>query len=191
MTPVPSWYPFDPEEAKPAPEPLLLVQAFLNTRDFEADRDLLEDREEARRWLTAAGLLAKGAGLTAPELESARAVRDGIRSLVEGGGRVRPLRELAEAHRVRLLVPKNGELALEPARREDLGDGLFGLLLVIRQAQQDGIWSRLHACANPECRWVFYDSSRNQQGNWCDMAVCGNRLKNRRLRARQAESTVA
>jgi predicted RNA-binding Zn ribbon-like protein len=191
MTPVPSWYPFDPEEAKPAPEPLLLVQAFLNTRDFEADRDLLEDREEARRWLTAAGLLAKGAGLTAPELESARAVRDGIRSLVEGGGGLKPLRELAEAHRVRLLVRKNGELTLEPAGPENLGDGLFGLLLVIRQAQQDGTWSRLHACANPECRWVFYDSSRNQQGNWCDMAVCGNRLKNRRLRARQAGSTVA
>jgi predicted RNA-binding Zn ribbon-like protein len=191
MTPVPSWYPFDPDEAKPAPEPLLLVQAFLNTRDFEEDRDLLEDRSQARSWLTAAGLLPRGGGLSVPELESARAVRDGIRSLVEGGGRLKPLRELADAHRVRLVVRRDGELTLEPARREDLGAGLFELLLVIRQAQEDGTWSRLHACANPECRWVFYDSSRNQQGNWCDMAVCGNRLKNRRLRARQAGSTAA
>ncbi|MBV9917386.1 MAG: CGNR zinc finger domain-containing protein [Solirubrobacterales bacterium] len=27
--------------------------------------------------------------------------------------------------------------------------------------------------------------SRNQQGHWCDMAVCGNRIKNRKLRARR------
>jgi predicted RNA-binding Zn ribbon-like protein len=49
----------------------------------------------------------------------------------------------------------------------------------------------MRVCANPDCRWVFYDRSRNQQGHWCDMAVCGNRLKNRRLRARQAGSAAA
>jgi predicted RNA-binding Zn ribbon-like protein len=43
----------------------------------------------------------------------------------------------------------------------------------------------LKVCANSECQWAFYDRSRNQQGNWCDMAVCGNRLKNRQLRARR------
>jgi predicted RNA-binding Zn ribbon-like protein len=74
---------------------------------------------------------------------------------------------------------------IENARDEDVEDRLFGLLLVIRQAQQDGTWRRLKVCANPDCRWVFYDRSRNQQGNWCDMAVCGNRIKNRQLRARQ------
>jgi len=63
--------------------------------------------------------------------------------------------------------------------------GLFDLLLIIRRAQQDGSWSRLKVCANPDCRWAFYDRSRNQQGNWCNMALCGNRLKNRQLRARR------
>lgn len=185
MDPVPSWYPFDPDETKPAPMPLLRVQAFVNTRYFEDGRDLLADERDARTWLTVAGVLPKGAGLSAAELESARAVRDGIRSLVEGGDRVDPLRELAGAHAARLTVGARGSFGLEPARREDLADGLFELLLIIRGAQEDGTWTRLRACANPECRWVFYDRSRNQQGHWCDMAVCGNRLKNRRLRQRQ------
>jgi predicted RNA-binding Zn ribbon-like protein len=188
---VPPWYPFDPDEIKPAPMPLLRVQAFLNTRQFDDGRDLLGDEEVGRDWLTSAGVLPKGAGLSAPELESARAVRDAMRSLVEGEGRLAPLRKLADAHQARVAVQKDGALRLESSRRESLGDGLFELLLIVRSAQEDGTWSRLRACANPECRWVFYDASRNQRGHWCDMAVCGNRLKNRRLRARQARPSGA
>jgi predicted RNA-binding Zn ribbon-like protein len=189
VDPLPSWYPFDPSEDKPAPMPLLRVQAFLNTRDFDDDRDLLADPEEARIWLTSAGLLPEGAALSAGELQLAREVRDGLRSLVEGGGRLETLRELAEVRRPRLTVDEGGKLMLAPPRGKDLGVGLFELMLIVRAAQEDGTWSRLRACANPECRWVFYDRSRNQQGSWCEMAVCGNRLKNRRLRARQAGST--
>jgi predicted RNA-binding Zn ribbon-like protein len=191
MDKVPAWYPFDPDEIKPAPMPLLRVQAFLNTRYFEDGRDLLADEPDARAWLTAAGVLAKGARLSAAELESARAVRDAMRSLVEGEERLVALRELADTHDARVHVQKDGALTLEPSRLQELGDGLFELLLIIRGAQEDGTWKRLRVCANPECRWVFYDRSRNQQGHWCDMAVCGNRLKNRRLRARQAGSTAA
>ena len=33
---LPAWVP--PDELKPAPEPLLLVQAFVNTRDLRARR---------------------------------------------------------------------------------------------------------------------------------------------------------
>jgi predicted RNA-binding Zn ribbon-like protein len=187
---VPAWYPFDPDEIKPAPMPLLRVQAFLNTRYFEDGRDLLSDQEDARVWLTSAGVLPEGAALAAAELQSARAVRDAMRSLLEGEGQLAALRELADAHDARLRVQKDGALTLEPSRRAELGDGLFELLLIIRGAQEDGTWKRMRACANPDCRWAFYDRSRNQQGHWCDMAVCGNRLKNRRLRARQASSTA-
>jgi predicted RNA-binding Zn ribbon-like protein len=69
-----------------------------------------------------------------------------------------------------------------------LADGLVALLLVVRDAQVDGTWSRLRLCANEECRWAFYDRSRNGAGLWCRMEVCGNRLKNRRLRARRSGS---
>jgi predicted RNA-binding Zn ribbon-like protein len=66
------------------------------------------------------------------------------------------------------------------------------LLLIIRDAQRDGSWARLKACGNDECRWVFYDRSRNHGGTWCEMAACGNKLKNRDFRARRrADDTRA
>jgi predicted RNA-binding Zn ribbon-like protein len=37
---------------------------------------------------------------------------------------------------------------------------------------------RLRICQN--CRWLFFDRSRNSSRLWCDMAVCGNRNKARR-----------
>ncbi len=172
--------------------PLMLVQAFVNTRDLEEESDLLNDIDAASAWLLDAGLLSPDATLSAADLEQAQTVRESIRRLLEpgdgdlsSGAVLGPMRELADTHPLRLWVGDHGMLALENPRHSNLGDGLFDLLLIIRQAQQDGSWSRLKICANPDCRWAFYDRSRNQQGNWCNMALCGNRLKNRHLRARR------
>ncbi len=54
---------------------------------------------------------------------------------------------------------------------------------------QDG-GKRLRACANPECRWLFVDASRNGSRRWCDMAACGNRAKAHRhyLRTKAAKA---
>ena len=72
-----------------------------------------------------------------------------------------------------------------------LADGLARLLLTIRDAQADGSWDRMKLCGNPDCLWAFYDRSHSRQGAWCDMASCGNRLKNRSLRARRAQVGAA
>jgi predicted RNA-binding Zn ribbon-like protein len=45
----------------------------------------------------------------------------------------------------------------------------------------DGM-ERVRACANAECRWLFLDTSKNHSRRWCDMAVCGNRMKARRFK---------
>jgi predicted RNA-binding Zn ribbon-like protein len=44
---------------------------------------------------------------------------------------------------------------------------------------------RVRACGNPECRWLFLDTSRNHTRRWCDMKVCGNRMKARRFKAQR------
>lgn len=186
MSELPPWYPGS--EAKPAPMPLLRVQAFVNTRDVETGADLLADPKTARGWLTDAGLLGAGAPLSDSDLELARQVREAIRSLLAGteaGHAVEPLRRVAENHPARLTVGEDGVVGVATADASALGDGLCDLLLIVHGAQEDGSWSRLKVCANPDCQWAFYDRSRNQQGNWCSMASCGNRLKNRELRARR------
>jgi predicted RNA-binding Zn ribbon-like protein len=188
MSELPSWYPGT--EAKPAPMPLLRVQGFVNTRDLEDATDLLDVPETAHDWLIEAGLFDGASELSMADLECARTVREAIRALIEvdrpaGDAALEPLRQLAASHRARLVVAEDGAISLENSRRGGLDDELFELLLIIHRAQQDGTWSRLKICANDECQWAFFDRSRNQQGNWCNMAVCGNRLKNRDLRARR------
>jgi predicted RNA-binding Zn ribbon-like protein len=42
---------------------------------------------------------------------------------------------------------------------------------------------RVRACDNPECRWLFLDTSKNHTRRWCDMKLCGNRMKARRFKA--------
>lgn len=35
------------------------------------------------------------------------------------------------------------------------------------------------SCADPQCRWLFLDETRNQSRLWCSMEDCGNRAKAR------------
>jgi CGNR zinc finger len=69
-----------------------------------------------------------------------------------------------------------------------LADGILRLLLIIRDSQADGTWSRMKLCTNAECQWAFFDRSHSRRGAWCDMATCGNKIKNRNLRARRAQA---
>jgi predicted RNA-binding Zn ribbon-like protein len=45
--------------------------------------------------------------------------------------------------------------------------------------------TRVRACAADNCRWLFLDTSRNHTRRWCQMQVCGNRMKARRFQARR------
>jgi len=44
--------------------------------------------------------------------------------------------------------------------------------------------AHVSACAAETCGWLFLDTSRNHSRRWCDMKVCGNRMKARRFHAR-------
>jgi predicted RNA-binding Zn ribbon-like protein len=152
----------------------------------------LSNFDDARPWLVANGLLAKDDAPTTDELRILREVREGLRGLVihnTGGpvpdpASVAPLRDIAAEVAVRATVAADGTVTLIPAG-DSVRARLLGLLLVVQDAQRDGTWAHLKACANDDCLWAFYDRSRNHGGTWCDMATCGNKLKNRDFRARQ------
>ncbi len=195
-------------EHKLAPPPLLLVQAFVNTVDLELGTDILVRADDARDWLASAGLASAGlasTGLASTEPEDtelaaglrlAREVRESIRAMIaRNTGRepltvdeLRPLRQVALDAPARLEPAASGEIRLEVASSgHRIAAGLAGLLVTIRDAQADGSWDRLKVCGNADCQWAFYDRSHSLRGAWCDMASCGNRLKNRNLRARRAQ----
>ena len=41
----------------------------------------------------------------------------------------------------------------------------------------------LRQCGSEECRWLFLDTSKNHTRRWCNMKICGNRMKARRFKA--------
>lgn len=45
--------------------------------------------------------------------------------------------------------------------------------------------SRIKLCDNPDCGWVFYDTSKNKSRRWCSDKTCGNVMKVRKFRERQ------
>ena len=86
-----------------------------------------------------------------------------------------------------LAFDDHGDARIEP--KASGVDGALGrLLVVIADAQRDGTWSRLKACAAEDCQYAFYDRSRNRSAVWCDMKVCGNRQKVRSFRSRHTHA---
>lgn len=39
--------------------------------------------------------------------------------------------------------------------------------------------TRVRQCGSETCRWLFLDTSKNHSRRWCDMKLCGNRIKAR------------
>ena len=179
------------DEPKPAPGRLMLVQALVNTVELPDGSDRLADKADARPWLVDAHLLAPRADLTDADLELVRAVREALRAmLVHNAGGPPPnktalatLRSVASRGSAHASLDDDGAVRLA-ADGDSVRDRLMELMLIIRDAQREGTWARLKACANDECQWAFYDRSRNHGGTWCEMAACGNKLKNRAFRAR-------
>jgi predicted RNA-binding Zn ribbon-like protein len=180
----------EPGERAPAPEPIRLVQSFINTNDLEGGPDQLPDAAALQAWLTGAGL-DPGGSVTAGDHARAIELRESLRELVAANGGLAhdPAavdRVNAEGERAGLRPRLTGPAtaALEPAAGGV--DGALGRIVAAMHAGiADGTWARLKACERDTCRWAFYDRSKNRSSHWCSMAVCGSREKNKRAYRRR------
>jgi predicted RNA-binding Zn ribbon-like protein len=180
------------QESKPAPGALRQVQALINTIDRESGQDRLAAAADAAPWLVTNHLLEPGTTPSLDDLRTVVDVREALRAMVihntggpaPGKTALAPLRQVAATSAVRAELSADGTVRLGPDDNS-LADRLVNVLLVVKDAQFDGTWEHLKACANEECQWAFYDRSRNHGGTWCDMSSCGNKLKNRDFRARK------
>ncbi len=96
--------------------------------------------------------------------------------------------------------------ALGQSDRGTLADLLEAAALMLRSASSETALeaatarSALQLAATPEpdrlkicgnCGWLFLDRSKNRSRTWCDMAVCGNRMKaNRHYRRTRKEDAT-
>jgi predicted RNA-binding Zn ribbon-like protein len=174
---------------KAAPPPLRLVQSFVNTVDLEHRREWLGDTKALAAWAYEHRLVPRGTRFTHAELGRALELREALRSLLAANrdrtqdeAALQALTDAARSGRLTVAFDLDGSPTLEPAARGF--DGLAGQLVgVAVTSMLDGSWERLKACGN--CRWAFFDESKNRSARWCSMQLCGNRLKTRAYRRRQ------
>jgi predicted RNA-binding Zn ribbon-like protein len=166
---------------KAAPPPLRLIQEFVNTVDQEHGREWLPTPTALRGWLVERGLLAPGTRVLRTDLERALIFRAALRALVLANGRdvdrrsVETLEHAARDAEMTLRLDPDGAMLVCDAR--GVAGALGRLLIVFFQTSRDGSWDRLKAC--PNCKWAFYDYSKNRSATWCSMRLCGNRTKTR------------
>jgi len=157
-----------------------------------------EDRLDREDWL--ARFLGPWRGwLRGISLLEARERLKGLRALLrrmaDGFASGRPLakadmerfnRVLAAAPRVTRVTASGLSYSLRQLPRDP---GVAALLAEIAASFAEvlarGEPGRVKLCRNPDCRWVFYDHSKNRSRRWCENAGgCGNLIKVRRFRAR-------
>jgi predicted RNA-binding Zn ribbon-like protein len=161
-----------------------LVQRFVNSVDLEDGPDDLATPEGLREWLTTLGLLGPGETVSRGDHARALELREAIRDLAGGDAAAESV--INEAARRAGLQPvlAAGESRLEPATT-GVDAALGHIVAAIHAAVAEGTWQRLKACDRENCRWAFYDHSKNQSSHWCSTAGCGAREKNRRAYRRR------
>jgi predicted RNA-binding Zn ribbon-like protein len=177
--------------AKTAPQPLYLVQRFVNSVDVESGEDELSSPEALRDWFVERGLMSAHDDATAADLRRAIDVREGLRAvLLHNNGhpldqeRVERLDRAVRRAGVRVRFESGGDPELVPD-----ADGVDGavarLMAIVAAAVEHDRWERLKACPREECEWAFYDKSKNRSGRWCTMESCGNIEKAKAFRERR------
>lgn len=181
----------------PAPPPLDLVEAFINTADLETGSDELATPSALRGWLLGRHLIKRSEAVSEQDREKAIRLREALRGAAlannSPGVDSRTIRELNRlAHDARMVVAfgDNGAARLDPSVK-GVQAGFARILSAVFVAMLTGGWTRLKSCANTGCHWAFYDGSKNRSGRWCEMADCGNEAKGRAYRARRRSEVDA
>lgn len=175
-----------------APGTLETLRTFVNTWRIPNSTRVPEDHlpwllRNQRAWVEAFPDVPRARLDT---LERLTALREGLRQVIQRGD-CAPISSWLQAIPP---VTEIGEAGKSVAYRAAPGTGLAGhLLAAVVGAIAVHEWPRLKAC--PDCRWVFYDRSRNCSRVWCGMLAgnptrraCGTIAKVRRWRQRHARA---
>ncbi|OBJ00156.1 hypothetical protein A5624_09095 [Mycobacterium sp. 1482292.6] len=131
-----------------------------------------------------AGRAVSDSDAGAKTLRQTRQLREALHCIWTGRGSARDAARVADAYRsalrVRRLTFDEDEVswrdtaltAQTPLHR--LAIESVTLLTTVPR-------SRVKHCGDPECGWLFLDSSHRQNRRWCSTADCGNRARVRRF----------
>jgi len=186
-------HPGYPDNRDLTPVALRAVQAFVNTLDREHGIEGFATPDSLERFLADFGLAEPDVRVDEADLAHALGVRDALRDLfvARAGGTCAgaSLLMLQRAARDGRLTVQIDEL--QPrlvASAAGVAGALGQLIASVQTASADGSLRRLKACRRSSCQWLFWDNSPPASGVWCSMAICGNRTKVGRHRARKVSA---
>jgi predicted RNA-binding Zn ribbon-like protein len=89
-------------------------------------------------------------------------------------------RQLAEASRHRTIGARAGALgwSWDGLTRDALGP-LWPIVFAAAELLASDARQYVRQCGCVTCRWLFVDTSKNHSRRWCDMKICGDRMKAR------------
>jgi predicted RNA-binding Zn ribbon-like protein len=100
----------------------------------------------------------------------------------------------ANEHQELVWQRQPGDLATRSRARWDWGRFEISLELPVWVLAQSAVslltssaMDHVHMCTSETCRWLFLDLSKNHSRRWCNMKICGNRMKVRRYQARHEQ----
>ena len=187
-----------------------LALDFANTesgRGFPSHQNHLREAANVADWLRHAKALpaedadwlrqqvSERADLAADLLTQAIALREAIHDIGAAIGRRAKPPEAALASLAALHARFVARAALAPGviscrwrwsvRASPIEAALGPIALAAVRLFTEGDFHRIRECGGHACGWLFYDRSKNNRRRWCEMEVCGNRAKQRRLAARR------
>jgi predicted RNA-binding Zn ribbon-like protein len=189
-----------------------LALNFANTesgRGFPSHQNHFRDAGNVVEWLRHAKALpveeadwmrermAENAHLAADLLAQAVTLREAIHDIgaAIGHGAKPPEAALASLSALHARCVAEAELAPGVAscrwqwslRASPVEAALGPIALAAVRLFTEGDFHRIRECGGHACGWLFYDRSKNNRRRWCEMEVCGNRAKQKRLAARRRE----
>jgi predicted RNA-binding Zn ribbon-like protein len=179
---------------------------FVNTLDWRfresGPEELIPDYDNLLRFATQSTLLTSGEAQILRRSATNRAVTEALRSALElreaaaqilyalmddaapPAGAIKKLNHHLQAVQSnRTLIWNNSRLQRSWLSKSDPNLPIWLLAQSASDLLTSDAVSSIRACANPECRWLFLDTSKNHSRRWCVMKVCGNRMKARRFKA--------
>lgn len=171
---------------------------FINTQAWAENgtHDFWQSDDDVKNWLQQSGLAVVPEVFTATPgalLAEARKLRGLVLQLVEEKKRghtpsLEQLNEYLAQAQSHLQISTGDEGALQIRRLYQLDTPLRALAPVAEQAAEllaQGQFDYVRQCEHPECTLWFYDRTKAHRRRWCSMALCGNRAKVARFRAKR------
>jgi predicted RNA-binding Zn ribbon-like protein len=176
--------------SRPAPASLEKIRSFVNSFEKEKGIDHLATPVAVGRWLADQDL-STGDAPTDSQFLDAIELREALRRILAGNNDetvhppdIRTLNRIATNGDVSLAIDQSGAAVLR-ASAPGVDGALGQLVAIVATAMLQGTWDRFKACRNDVCRWAFYDYTRNRSRKWCDMSICGSRIKSQAYRRRR------